>query len=271
MRPGSRSGLVGLCLAAAALVAFVGAAGASGAKAHPTVAIKVTVFGNGTVSLPGFDARFGCHGARSCTHMFHVGLGRPVELSASPHMTWKLTGWGGACKGSAATCSLGRVTARQSVKVTFVPPGTRQNPYPLGMAVGLAGGWTLKVNSAILNADAQVEAVSGNAPPQPGAQYTLLNISMTFQGAGSSVLQDYINSSWLHAEPARSPLYYVSSCTAPPVDLHNVGQVFSGQTVTGNLCFSIYKSDANTLMLSGSTSGGGYSYGALHTVWLALH
>ena len=37
--------------------------------------------------------------------------------------------------------------------------GPLPNPYPLGTAATLQGGWQLKVNSALINADSEVEAV----------------------------------------------------------------------------------------------------------------
>lgn len=253
---------------AAAVVGLLVVSAASAAKARPTVAITVTVIGNGIVSLPIANARFGCGGSRTCTHTFHIGRGRRVALTGSPEKTWKLTRWGGACKATGQTCSLGRVTAPRSVKVRFVPPGTRLNPYPLGTAVGIAPGWKMTVNSAIINADAQVEAVtdpSGNHPndgPAPGAQYVLVNLTMKNLSVAGSPPLGYV-------QGLDSSLYSPDSfCTPPSPDLASAGKIEPGQTVTGNVCYVIESHDAGTLMLKGEEGGGGCY--CLHTVWLAL-
>jgi hypothetical protein len=257
-----------VALAALAVVGLLVTSGAPAARTRPTVAITVTVHGNGTVSLAVADAHFGCHyGTSTCSHTFHVGRGRRVELSATPAVAWKLTRWADACKGMAATCSLGRVTAGRSVQVTFAGPGTRLNPYPLGKAVGIAPGWKLTVNSAILSADTQVEAVKGNRSPAPGAQYTLVNLTMKYIGGESANLGDFLRQQ-MPAEGADNFRYNADSCQPPQPDLGAVGQVNVNQTETGNLCYVIESSDASTLALSGWVGGGG-SVGE-HQVWIAL-
>src|SRR5947207_2360511 len=182
-----RSRLVGL-LVTAGVVGVLAASSASAVTAPRTVALHVTVNGSGTVRVPGHPA-FTCHASfptsSHCRHTFRVRRGRRIVVKESPASGWKLWRWTGACHGSAASCSL-RVKARRFgfVTASFVPPGDRLNPYPLGTAAPLTGGWQLKVNSAVLNADAEVEAVTDqygnpvNSPPPAGAQYTLVNVSM---------------------------------------------------------------------------------------------
>jgi len=194
-------------------------------------------------------------------------------LKESPASGWKLWRWEGACHGTGASCSL-RVKARRFgfVTASFVPLGDRLNPYPLGTAATLTGGWQLKVNSALINADAEVEAVidpdSGlpaNPPPPAGAQYTLVNVSMTYLGGGSSYLDDFL-AFGVEAEGAGSAGYDVYGCEPPPVDLSSVGEVFSGKTVTGNLCFEIASNDAPSLLLTRE----GIAGDAELRVWFAL-
>jgi hypothetical protein len=256
-------------LAALAVVGLLVTSGAPAARPRPTVAIRVIVHGNGAVSLAVADARFGCHfGTSTCTHTFHVGRGRRVELAATPAVAWKLTRWGDACKGTAATCSLGRVTARRTVQVTFAEPGTRLNPYPLGKAVGIAPGWKLTVNSATLDADAQVEVVKGNSLPAPGTQYTLVNLTMKYIGGVSANLGDFLRQQ-MPAQGADNFRYNADACEPPQPDLGALGQVNLGQSETGNLCYAIEQNDASTLALSGWQGVGG-SVGE-HQVWIALH
>jgi hypothetical protein len=155
------------------------------------------------------------------------------------------------------------------VTASFVPPGERLNPYRLGTAAPLTQGWQLKVDSEILNADSQVEAVTDqygdhlNPSPPAGAQYTLVNVSMTYTGGGTRSLPGYL-SSGVQAVGAGNAGYNVSGCTPPPLDLSvDYTPVSSGQTVTGNLCFEIASKHAAKLMLT--------AYGKTGlAVWFAL-
>lgn len=258
--------LVGSWLVAAALVGLLAASSASAVTAPRTVALHVTVNGSGTVRVPGHPA-FTCHASfptsSHCRHTFQVRKGRRIVVRASPASGWKLWRWTGACHGSAASCSL-RVKARRFgfVTASFVPPGDRLNPYPLGTTATLQDGWQLKVNSALINADTEVEAVidpySGspaNPPPPAGAQYTLVNVSMTYQEGGSYSLPVYLLG--VQAEGAGNAGYNVDACQPPPLDLDSdFTPVFSGQTVTGNLCFEITSNDAASLLLQGRGTAG---------------
>jgi hypothetical protein len=189
-------------------------------------------------------------------------------IKESPASGWKLWRWSGACHGTAARCSL-RVKARRFgfVTASFVPPGDQLNPYRLGRTAKLTQGWQMKVNSATINADAAVEAVTDqygnpvNTPPPAGAQYTLVNVSMTYAGAGSRSLPGYLQS--VHAVSAGNVGYNGYGCTPPPLDLNaDFTAVSSGQTVTGNLCFEIASDDAARLLLQGQGMAG--------AVWFAL-
>jgi hypothetical protein len=236
------------------------ASSAAAVTAPRTVALHLTVNGSGTLRIPGKPA-FVCHAhfptSAHCRHTFYVRKGRRIVVKESPARGWKLWKWDGACHGSAGSCSL-RVKARRFgfVTASIVPPGDRLNPYPLGKAATLQSGWQLKVNSATINADSQVEAVTDqyggypNPPPPAGAQYTLVNVSMTYAGAGSRSLPGYLQS--VQAVGAGNVGYNVYGCRPPPLDLNSdFTPVFSGQTVTGNLCFEIASKDAASLLLQG--------------------
>jgi hypothetical protein len=237
-------------LAAAALVVLLAAPSAGAARRQRTVALKLSVTGVGTVRVTG-SRPFTCQ-RTFCRHTFRVRPGRRITLRVAPAAGWKLTMWAGACNGTAASCSLRlRETAR--VSVTFVPPGNRSNPYPLGSAVRMDGGWQLTVNSAIIDADPQVEAVTGNPPPPAGMQYALVNVSLTYVATGFSNVSSYVDY-WLGAEGAGNARYPLA-CTPPPLDLSAVLEPsYTGQTVTGNLCFEIASSDASTLLLFGTVT-----------------
>jgi hypothetical protein len=186
MPPGSGTRLVGLCLAAAALVAFIAVAGASAATAR-TVALRITFAGSGQLWVTGAlkSGRYNCTSTSSpCAVTFHVPRGRRIVLHEQPANGWHLTGgWNAACHGSLAvtrdrvppeqSCPL-RLKARRSANLTFVPPypGEFLNPWPLGTTITLYSAlgptFAVTVNSATINANAEVEAVTdphtGNPP-----------------------------------------------------------------------------------------------------------
>ena len=275
MRPGLGVCLVGLCTAAAALVAFVGATGASAAKAQRKVALTIKVTGSGTVRVTGSHALI-CRVA-ACHYTVHFRRGRRIALNALPLTGWKLTKWAGACKRSAATCSL-KLKAHRSVAVTFVPPGDRLNPYPLGTAVTLTGtnDGRLRVNvdSAIMNATAQVETVFDsvlgkhpNPPPPAGRQYTLLTLTMTNVGPGPTTVRSFLTfPGQMWTEAHGYTIYPPDSCEPPQPDLGSGDPVSPGQSTTGNLCYEIRSDDAGTLLLSGQARKGHTE----KTVWFAL-
>lgn len=90
-------------------------------------------------------------------------------------------------------------------------------------------------------------------------------MSLTYVGGGSSNLGDFLFDRELVAEGAHNAPYRHIGCVPPPPDLDLVGDVFSGQTVTGDLCYEIASNDADSLMLQTYQSGGGG-----RTIWFAL-
>jgi hypothetical protein len=254
MRNGHGVHLAGWSAVAAGVVLLV-ASSVLAAQRPPVVALHLTVNGSGTLHVSGHPA-FVCHASfptsAHCRRTFYVPKGRRIVIKESPASGWKLWRWEGNCHGTAGSCSL-RVRARRFgfVTASFLPPGDRLNPYPLGTPVQLAQGWSVKVNSAIINANAQVEAVNGNVPPPAGKQYSLVNLSMTYTDSGSGDLGLFAKS-YLVTEGAGHVSYAADyQCTTPAPDLGVVGQVLSGQTETGNLCFVVASNDASTLRLNG--------------------
>ena len=247
-----------------ALVASLGAASASAAHASRTVALKVRVTGSGTIRLEGhsFTCRVGC------SRTFQIPRGKRIVIRASAAAGWKLTMWTGACRGSADTCSL-RLKRPRTAAVRLVPPGNHSNPYPIGTAVVTSGAWTVKVNSATIVADSQVEAVDNQPPPPPGEHYTLINLTMTAPvGGGPFDLSDFLfYQQQMETEEAGGATFKPDACEPPQPDLGQVGQVSSGTTVTGNLCYRIATNNAATLMLTGYVPTGSN----IRKVWFALH
>lgn len=104
-------------LALAVLLALGGCGGGGGGSSPPapppqTFTLSVTSSGNGSVTsnTGGIDCGAACSA--------DVPAGTDVTLTATPAAGHALQGWGGACSGSAGTCTVS-MTAARSVTATF--------------------------------------------------------------------------------------------------------------------------------------------------------
>ena len=228
--------LVGSGLGAVALVALLVASSASAAKRRPTVPLHVTVNGSGTLRVPGNPA-FTCRAhfptSSHCRHTFYFRQGRRIVVKESPASGWKLWRWDGACHGSAASCSL-RLKARRFgfVTASFVPPGDRLNPYPLGSPATVSDGlgkWSMRILSSSEQEGDFIVSVQATLSPNVQNSWTLgLDYATFLQTRGGDEL-----ATDQCVPPA--PNFLFVGANVPP---WGPGYVQGGQTVTGNLCFS---------------------------------
>ena len=166
-------------------------------------------------------------------------------------------------------------TLTYPVRVTVPPPppapptGTQSSPVPLGQTASLAdssgSAWRLVVGTVTPDAGAQVLAASDlNQPPDAGRQYFMIFVTLTHTGDGISNL----GALGLRAAGTSGTTYApeTDGCgQLPEPDLYfdNRGKVVaSGESVAGNICFSVQSSDASSLVLL-NDAGSGQS-------WLAL-
>ena len=149
----------------------------------------------------------------------------------------------------AADCEI--VTRPSAPNPTPRPPlpgTTRANPIPLGSEVALGDGWRLKVLSSTPDATAAVlDENQFNDPPKAGEQFFMARVSATFTGAGSGRFE---GSYRLRAVGAAAVSYseFENSCGEIPDELTE-SEVFTGGTITGNVCWSIRSTDAASLVL----------------------
>lgn len=131
------------------------------------------------------------------------------------------------------------------------PRGSRGNPYPIRTLVRLpeGEGWKLRVNKSIPNATSLVlQENQFNDRPKPGRQFFIINITLAYSGKGSSSAFAAINLSAL----GRSNVAYEDyddSCGVIPDELDDFKKVFSGGRITGNICYSVRKTDVRSLLL----------------------
>ena len=133
----------------------------------PDRTLTVAVSGNGSVtSTPAGIACTAAGGMVSgtCMKAFHDGT--VVQLTAQPAQGWSLSGWSGACGGT-ATCQT-TLDQNRSVGASFTSPPTAQSH--LTLTVQPAGG----VSGAVLatQPNVQVENADGSAAAQAGMQVT---------------------------------------------------------------------------------------------------
>ncbi len=141
--------------------------------------------------------------------------------------------------------------AAASAALAAGPRGSRDNPYPIRTMVTLPAGegWKLRVNKSIPNATRSVLKWNKfNAPPRAGNQFFIINITLAYSGDGSA---SPFAPTRLSAVGRSNVTYSVTddSCGGIPGQLHFQTNVPAGRRITGNMCFSVRKTDALRLLL----------------------
>jgi hypothetical protein len=121
VRPRCDVRLIGLCLAVAALIGLGGAANAA-TKQSPRVALLFRMRGDGRVRINGLY-RFTCAepSGLSCEVVHFFRRGSRVVIKVRPFVGWRLSKWGGACRGTSNKCVLRPKTQKTTVTVRAVP------------------------------------------------------------------------------------------------------------------------------------------------------
>jgi len=244
------SGLLGLG------IAFISASGA----ATPPVPLTLVINGSGWVKVTD-KARVECK--KACKQTLLLKAGSKVAVIAKPTLaepgvSWKLAPWTGACSG-VGKCEV-TMTSPSKVIVTFIAPGEQANPIPLRHSWDVREGWALTVNSVALNADAQVVASNPSgatlAQVPAGAQDVLISILAGYKGGGSGGVELGLVG-FIETVGAHKTIYDTNTNPCPgsfwPSPMlgatKDEQQVFSGQSVTGNICYEIAANDASTLQM----------------------
>lgn len=218
----------------------------------------------GQGALPGW-----CGGGR------FVANAQQVSLTATPYKGWRFAGWRPASRRTLAagwqrgSCAAGMTKPKCVIdlsrvhpdkfhqrkvwlRATFIPvtPGlTRANPVPMGHSANIGGGFQLHINSATPRAQLTPAAPAGT-------EYFLANITATYTGGGSSpYLLALLNgiavaghghhdgSYGVYANPRYGP------CPNTPPPAFPTPPIDSGQSVTGNVCWTVPTYDQSTLEL----------------------
>lgn len=119
------------------------------------------------------------------------------------------------------------------------PLGDFANPYPVGAAQRTVDGWTIQVVSVEPDATQQVLAENSfNEEPEGGRQFVIATITATYTRPGSASFDGNFR---LRLRGADNTVYtaFGDACGVTPNEWDEEIVVSMGQSVTGNLCWSV--------------------------------
>lgn len=141
------------------------------------------------------------------------------------------------------------------------PRGTRAKPFALHTFAALpqSRGWKLRINKSIPNATRAVTKWNKyNAPPRAGDQFFMINITLGYSGDGRTDPRLRPRQRLGAISPnsfsavGKSNITYTTitdTCGSVPGALNFGWRVRTGQKVSGNICFSVSKTDVRGLLL----------------------
>jgi DNA-binding SARP family transcriptional activator len=210
----------------------------------------------------------------SCTGPKFTVVGRRVVFTESESFKgWKFSGWQGACDDRKPHCVVDYAHVPRNadgirytwVHATFTPVGlgiSRGKPIPIGKTAGIGQGFLARVNSVTPDFQTWMSPQPG-APA--GAEYFVANVTMTYTGGDSAPVIVPSQVMGKHNAPyttGRNP------CPDWPNRPLLPGQtLYSGQSATGNICWTIASNDESSLELYFGMGSVNYP----GTTWFALY
>jgi hypothetical protein len=117
--------------------------------------------------------------------------------------------------------------------------GSYANPYPVGTAVTTVDGWSIQVDSVTPDGTQQVLAENSfNTAPEAGRQFFIATVTATWTGTGA---ESFDGNYRLRVLGANNETYtaFGDACGVTPNEWDEDTIVASGESVTGNLCWSV--------------------------------
>lgn len=130
--------------------------------------------------------------------------------------------------------------------------GGRNNPVPFGTEAAVGPDWRIKVLSTEPNGNASIQRANQfNDSPPTGGQFFIAKVELSYIGEGSSSPTFEVT---LKAVGQGNVTYdpFTNDCGVVPSSLPD-NEIFSGGKVSGNVCWSIDSSDADTLLMVADT------------------
>lgn len=119
------------------------------------------------------------------------------------------------------------------------PVGAYNNPYPVGTAQATEGDWTIQVDSVTPDGtQAVLDENSFNTAPEAGRQFFIATITATNTGTAPATFDGNFR---LRARGADGTTYtaFGDACGVTPNEWDEDIEVAPGQSLTGNLCWSV--------------------------------
>lgn len=117
--------------------------------------------------------------------------------------------------------------------------GSYANPYPIGTAATTVDGWSIQVVSVTPDGTQQVLAENSfNTAPDAGRQFFIATVTATWTGPGAESFDGNFRLRVLGANNATYTAFG-DACGVTPNEWDEDTIVRSGDSVTGNLCWSV--------------------------------
>ena len=132
----------------------------------------------------------------------------------------------------------------RATTTTVAPHGSAQNPFPIGQNVRIGGGWSLKV----LKAANILSRTDPGRPAKPAdALVVVVDLEMSYMGEGESFAMKALGNLKAVGTSSRLYSYYRGHCTDNL--LWQLEMFLARGQVTGQICFVVQDSDADSLVM----------------------
>lgn len=133
----------------------------------------------------------------------------------------------------------GSITALTSQIDPTAALGSYANPLPLGTSQQTVDGWSLRIDTVIADGTQQVLAENSfNDAPDAGRQFLIATVAATWTGGGA---ESFDGNFRLRVLGANDEIYtaFGDPCGVTPNEWDQDTIVRTGETITGNLCWSV--------------------------------
>lgn len=134
---------------------------------------------------------------------------------------------------------------------TTAVASSQAKPIPMGTEVEVAKGWTVKVNSANLNANEEAKKANEFITPSEGKQFVAVNVTITNKSDQPATPLGNVKLSLL---PASGVAVDTALVVEYGQEIDTMAQMQPGASVTGNLVFELPPADVLTAVMLGQST-----------------
>ena len=150
-----------------------------------------------------------------------------------------------------ATVGEGESESSSGGSETTAVASSQAKPIPMGTEVEVAKGWTVKVNSANLDAGAQAKQGNEFNTPSDGKQYVSVNVTITNKSDQPATPLGNVSLKLLPQSGVAADSAIVADF---PQEIDTMAQMQPGASVTGNLVFELTPADVMTAVMLGQST-----------------